>query len=91
MLDCEGLIFADYLRVGETVTGIRYAEQLQKLRAALIQKRRGKVRNHPRLLHDNAPAHTSEAALHATHQCEFQILGHPAYSPDLAPSDFYLF
>ena len=75
----------------ETVTGIRYAEQLKKLRAALIQKRRGKVRNLPRLLHDNAPAHTSEVALHAAHQCGYQILSHPPYSPDLAPSDFYLF
>jgi hypothetical protein len=24
-------------------------------------------------------------------ECKFKILDHPPYSPDLAPSDFYLF
>ena len=43
------------------------------------------------LLHDNAPVHKSMIAQQAIHECGFIKLDHPAYSPDLAPSDYYLF
>jgi len=43
------------------------------------------------LHHDNLPAHTalSVSKLLATKQ--ITVLEHPAYSPDLVPSDFFLF
>ena len=40
-----------------------------------------------RLLHDNAPVHTAAAVK----KCGFQEIEHPPYSPDLAPSNYYLF
>jgi len=43
------------------------------------------------LLHDNAPAHMSAKSQAAIQQCGFQQLNHPPYSPDLAPSDYFLF
>ena len=43
------------------------------------------------LLQDNSPAHTSQVAMTAATECGFEILPHPPYSPDMAPSDFYLF
>ena len=43
------------------------------------------------LLADKAPAHSSQAALMEARQCGYEILPHPPYSPDLAPSDFFLF
>ena len=43
------------------------------------------------LLHDNAPVHTSRVSQVAIKPCGFEELNHPPYSPDLAPSDFYLF
>ena len=43
------------------------------------------------LLHVYAPAHTSQVAMTAATECGFEILPHPTYSPDMAPSDFYLF
>jgi histone-lysine N-methyltransferase SETMAR len=42
-------------------------------------------------LHDNAPAHTARVAQAAIRNCGFEQLNHQPYSPDLAPSDFYLF
>jgi histone-lysine N-methyltransferase SETMAR len=39
----------------------------------------------------NAPAHTSHVAMADINECDFQLLCHPPYSPDLAPSDFNLF
>ena len=40
---------------------------------------------------DNAPAHSSSQALTPIRNAGFELLRHPSYSPDLAPSDFYLF
>ena len=42
-------------------------------------------------LHDNAPIHTSAASMATIEGCGLTLLSHPPYSPDLAPSDFYLF
>ena len=43
------------------------------------------------LLHDNAPVHMSAKSQAAIQQCGFQQLNHPPSSPDLAPSDYFLF
>ena len=43
------------------------------------------------LLHDNAPAHTSQVAVAAVQTAGFQVLSHPPYSPDIAPTDYFLF
>jgi len=43
------------------------------------------------LLHDNAPVHMSAKSQAAIQQCGFQQLNHPPNSPDLAPSDYFLF
>ncbi len=40
---------------------------------------------------DNAPAHTADRTLNLLQQLGWSRLPHPAYSPDLAPSDFWLF
>ena len=40
-------------------------------------------------MQDNAPIHTARVATAAA--SGFEILPHPPYSPDLAPSDYYLF
>jgi len=62
-----------------------------KLRDAVKDKRRGKLRNGVLLLHDNTPSHSSRVAVASAKQCGFELLPHPSYSPDLAPSDFCLF
>jgi histone-lysine N-methyltransferase SETMAR len=40
---------------------------------------------------DNAPAHKSVLAKGKLRDLHYELLEHPPYSPDLAPSDFYLF
>ena len=67
-----------------------YSALLAKLRSTLAKKRHGKLQKGILLLHDNAPAHRSTMAVHTSMQCGFKILPHPQYSPDLAPSDFFL-
>ena len=79
------------LSKGSTVSVAYYANELRKLREALKSKRRGKLRRGVLLLHDNAPAHTAGVATSVAAECGYELLPHPPYSPDLAPSDFYLF
>ena len=40
---------------------------------------------------DNAPFHTSNIAQAKKHELGLESLPHPLHSPDLAPSDYYLF
>jgi len=74
-----------------TITGPSYAETIRKLRRAIPEKRRGKLTKKVLLLHDNAPTHTAGPAVQALCESGFAELSHPPYSPDLAPSDYYLF
>jgi transposase len=43
------------------------------------------------LLHDNARPHTASATIDVLETLKSEVLSHPPYSPDLAPSDFYFF
>lgn len=89
--DSEGILFIDYMPKGQTITGPYYANLIPKVREAIKEKRRGKLSLGVLFLQDNAPAHRSEVALNAIRCAGFNLLDHPPYSPDLAPSDFHLF
>lgn len=89
--DSEGLLLVDFLQHGMTITGQYYADLLVKLREAIKEKRRGKITKGVLLLQDNAPVHKSRVAMETAKSLGFELLPHPPYSPDLAPSDFYLF
>lgn len=89
--DSSGIVLVDFLEKGRTINGEYYASLLEKLRAAIIRKRRGKISRGVRLLQDNAPPHKSTVAVAKAIDCGFELLPHPPYSPDLAPSDFHLF
>ena len=43
------------------------------------------------LLQDKVPVHNSYVAQTEAWSCRYEVLPHPPYSPDLAPSDFHLF
>ena len=89
--DSEGVVMVDFLEDQRTINATYYESLLLKLRAELARKRPGKL--HRRILfhHDNAPAHTSRLCRDALREFRWEILQHPPYSPDLAPSDFFLF
>jgi len=89
--DSKGLLLIDYLPPKTTMNGQCYASQLLKLRDAIKEKRRRMLTRGVWLLHDNAPNHKSMIAQQAVRDCGFVQLDHPAYSPDLAPSDYFLF
>ena len=73
------------------MTGPHYGEILTNLRQAVKEKRRGILTRGPLSLHSNAPAHMSRVAQAIVKDIGFEQVSCPPYSPDLTPSDFYLF
>ena len=74
-----------------TITGVYYANLLDQLRTAIHEKRRGKFSKGVLLQQDNARVSTCKVAMDAVERNGYELIPHPAYSPDLAPSDFFLF
>jgi histone-lysine N-methyltransferase SETMAR len=89
--DAEGILLIDYKERNTTVNAEYYAQLLNQLRQKIKEKRRGKLSLGVRLLHDNAPVHTAVVAKAAVKDSGFTEVAHPPYSPDLAPSDYFLF
>lgn len=81
----------DILPPNQTVTAQYYTELLDRLRIEIRAKRRGKLTKGIILLHDNARPHTARLTNQKINELGWEILDHPPYSPDLAPSDFFLF
>jgi len=76
---------------GVTVTSVNYCNMLRnELRPAIRSKRRGSLTQGVLLLHDNARTHTAHLTVNSIRQLNWEVLEHPAYSPDLDPSDFHL-
>uniref|UniRef100_A0A672ZDH7 Mos1 transposase HTH domain-containing protein n=1 Tax=Sphaeramia orbicularis TaxID=375764 RepID=A0A672ZDH7_9TELE len=78
------ILMVDYLQKGQTINGEFYASELRKLKKEIKAKRRGKLRAGVLLLQDNAPVHTAQVAVAEAHNCGFELLPHPPYSPDLS-------
>ena len=81
----------DFLPKRSTITRVYYANLLGQLRTAIREKRRGKLSNSVLLQQDNAGVHTCKVAMDAVERNWYELIPHPAYLPDLAPSDFFLF
>ena len=81
----------DYMQKNTKITWQYYANLLRQFRDSIKQKRRGKIRRGVLLLHDNAPVHKSRLSMATIHECGFQLVNQPAFSPDLTPSDYFLF
>ena len=66
-----------------------YRAQLNKLAAEIKSKglQRGKIY----FQHDNAKPHVAKVVNAKLQELGWELLPHPPYSPDLAPSDYHLF
>lgn len=94
--DCEGVILVDFFKKpldskNKGMDGAYYAKLVHKLRELLPIKRRGKLARGVLLLQDNARIHTTREVRAVLDKYKFELVPHPPYSPDSAPSDYHLF
>ena len=87
----EGIAIKLPVKKGKSITRKYYKDVVLKKLKRYYQKRSpASGFNHVRLLHDNAPAHTS-ASYGVFEERKSNRFASPPYSPDLAPCDFFLF
>jgi histone-lysine N-methyltransferase SETMAR len=84
-------LFINYLENGKTITREYYSNLLTRLDETIHEKRPGLQKKKIIIHQDNTPAHKSVLAMGKLMDLHYELLEHPSYSPDLAPSDFYLF
>ncbi|GFO08246.1 craniofacial development protein 2-like [Plakobranchus ocellatus] len=76
---------------GQCIYAARYCSTLDRLKEAIRRKRPGLLRRGVVLQHDNATPHSANLTQQWLQRYGWEILSHPAHSPDLSPSDFHLF
>ena len=81
----------DYLAKKSTITVAYYANLLDQLRTVIREKRRGKLSKGIQLQQDNERVHICKIAMDAAERNGYELIPHPTSSPDLAPSDYFLF
>lgn len=90
--DTKGILSSHRVPIGQTVNQEYYRYFLSKvLRPAIRKKRPGLLEVTPCLLHDNASSHLASRVTSLLSSYEWEVLPHPAYSPDMSPPDFDLF
>ena len=88
--DEKGLLFLEFMPQKTTITGQSYANQLPLCERP--SKRKGEESSQQACCSFMTTRQcTSAKSQAAIQQCGFQQLNHPPYSPDLAPSDYFLF
>ena len=61
------------------------------MRTSIREKRRGKLSKGILLQQDDRRVHTCQIAMNAVERNGYELITQPAYSPDLAPGDYFLF
>lgn len=90
--DCKGLIHHELLPTGQGLNSDIYCQQLFRLKAAIEEKRPELVNRDSVLFHmDNARPYMSVLARRMIREFGWEVLPHPPSSPDMAPSDYYMF
>jgi Transposase. len=87
----KGVLLVDFLPHGNIINSLAYCETLKKLRCAIQNKRRGMLSNGIVLLHDNIHSHAANGTQDLITSFGWEQFDHLPYSPDLAPSDYYMF
>ncbi|GFS16987.1 histone-lysine N-methyltransferase SETMAR [Elysia marginata] len=87
--DEKGVIPLDILSHGQCINAAQYYSTLDGLRDAIRRKRPGLFRRGAVLQHDNATPYSANLTQHWLQRYGWEILPHPANSPDLTPSDFH--
>ena len=89
--DAKGVLLIDYLEKGKTINSEYYCNLLDQLDKNIREKRPGLQKKTIIFHQDNARVHTGFLTMVKLNELKYELFEHPPYSPDLAPSDYYLF
>jgi hypothetical protein len=89
--DSKGIIHLDFLTVQKTINEQYYSTLLNKKVKMAIRSKRRKRQDSVFFLQDNTRPHTAALIMATALKLKRDVLPHPPYSPDLAPSDYHLF
>jgi len=90
--DQKGIVHKEFVPPGQTVNAAFYVEDLKCLWENVRRKRPDPWWNNTWLLHHyNVPAHAVLLTWWFLTYNNMTVVPHPPYSPDLAPSNFFLF
>jgi len=89
-VEIDDVVHHEFVPPGQTVRGHFYVQVLQRWRDADRRKQRDKWQGEWFLHHDNAPRRTSLVVQQFLTEKSIPVIIQPPYSPDLAPSDFWL-
>lgn len=89
----QGPVYWELLPKGTTINSTLYCNQLNRVAAAVERMEEEGRRKGPVIFHqDNARPHTSTLTRrHIQEELGWDLLPHPPYSPDIAPSDYHAF
>ena len=88
----KGVVYFELLPTNQTIISDVYCQQLDKWNTAIKEKRPELVNRKAVVFHhDNARPHTSLVTRQKLSELGWELLMHPPYSSDLAPSDYHLF
>ena len=85
----DGVLLTEYLPCGTTINGPSYTSIIERLRSAIVEKRRGKVSRGELIFHDNVPIHKCKIVQTAIRQVGFIELNHPACSLNIVPTNYH--
>ncbi len=89
--DWSGVIALYKVPQGTTVNVNMYKDFLQNtLRPKICKNRPGMLEKGVIILHDNCRIHTTPVIVKLLAKYGWEILHHPAYSPDMSPCDYNL-
>lgn len=87
-----GLVHIDCMEKGSTITSNYYVNNcLYPVLQEIIKQRPTSGAKSMKFLHDNARPHVTKEVKTYLNEAGIIIIRHPPYSPDLAPSDYWLF
>ena len=87
------VIYYELLKSNETISGEWYQTQLMRLSRAPREKRPQYEQRQEKVIlqHNNARPHVAKPVKTYLETFKWEVLSHPPYSSDIAPSDYYLF